>query len=371
MNKKIISVIVAFLLFMTGVAPQASAYTVHELFDAQGVVDGSPYYDAASDSIILKVSARGSRAVYTSYTDSTFSTPAVTKTVYPSDYGWSYFQGLGFNCNVPYKGELYSETNVLLVRILITPSEIQNPACNSNPDGSIGGTDDKVCDACALFACPGWDEYMGKLDEIKAAIPPAPDWPVVADIFRDSITPKIKSDLIEVLGRAPEPPPAPPAPNVALPEEPEELGGLTDRGIEKPEGEEAPGLEDATFTPEDIKNEAPVIEEKEDPTDGFTIDDPIEKLPSQEEFMQNKPAEVEAPLPENPKEEENVAPVPTENTGAAPIPDDGGATAPTPDEGSNTAPLPSDGNNAAPVPSDGAIAPLPGDGGMLAPLPGE
>lgn len=236
-------------------------------------------------------------------------------------------------------------------------------------DGSTGGTGGtgETCDSCAVFECPGWSAYMGKLNDIKQAIPPPPNWNEVADTFRDSIAPRIKQDMEDLFGYAPEPPTAPTAPTP-----PEMPIDLDDRGIEEPTGEEAPGLEEATFDEEDIKNEAPVIPEREDPTGGFEIDDPLTNLPSQEEFKENIPEEGSAPIPGAPKEPENIAPEPTEPPNAAPTPSEPENTAPTPSEPENTAPTPTESSGTAPTPSDDTgAAPLPGDSGSGYPMPGD
>lgn len=48
------------------------------------------------------------------------------------------------------------------------------------------------CDVCQkirdALACPDWDLYMGAWEEmIRRALPPPPDWPVIADIFAETI----------------------------------------------------------------------------------------------------------------------------------------------------------------------------------------
>lgn len=67
---------------------------------------------------------------------------------------------------------------------------------DTNVDPSSGsGTDptDPSCDACKWLtdqlACPAWDEYMGELTgAIKAALPPPPNWPSIADVFVDKFS---------------------------------------------------------------------------------------------------------------------------------------------------------------------------------------
>lgn len=258
----------------------------------------------------------------------------------------------------------------------------------SSSGGGSGGSGDSGCIGCDLFNCPGWSQYMGKLDEIKSAIPPAPNWQQVANTFRDTIAPRIINDLDNLLGRAPSSPGAPNAPSApALPSD------LDDRGLTAPTGQEAPGLDDSTFSGDDIKNGAPKIPEREDPTGGFEINDPISGLPTQDEFTANQPNEGEAPLPTDPKDPDNFAPNPPEGDNIAPTPSEGDNTAPSPNEGDNytppnpsepenmapadptepenIAPTPGDTTGTAPIPSESGTAPIPGDTNGSAPIPSE
>jgi hypothetical protein len=134
------------------------------------------------------------------------------------------------------------------------------------------------------FSTPGWNDHMSKLNDILNKIPPAPNWESVAGTFRDTILPKLKEDLKEVLGTAPTPPAAPQRPTA-----PDFPGGLSDGGITAPTGENASGLSGSGFSLDDLKNGSPVISERSDPTGGFTINDPMGLLPTQEDFMENIP----------------------------------------------------------------------------------
>lgn len=258
--------------------------------------------------------------------------------------------------------------------------------------GSSGGGDgggSSSCDACQIFSCPGWGEYMQGLQDIKNAIPPAPNWQAVANTFRDTIAPQIKSDMSSLLGWAPEPPSAP-----AAPATPPLLSDLDNHGLSAPTGQEDAGLGSSTFDANDIKNSAPIIQERQDPTGGFSILDPIAALPSQDEFMKNKPNEGTATIPGNPKDDANIAPKPAEGDNTAPKPpesanptpanpkDDGNIApkppssdniAPKPPEGDNYAPsAPKDDTNTAPKPQDTNFGSpgSPKDGGNIAPRPG-
>lgn len=224
-----------------------------------------------------------------------------------------------------------------------------------------------------VFHSPHWKDYMDKVDEIISKIPPPPNWQEVADTFRDTIAPRIKEDLRDLLGSAPTPPAAPTAPTVQKPTAPADLGGLDDRGISDPGGTEAPGLGDSTFTPDDIKSQAPKIPEREDESGGFDISDPLSGLPSQEEFKENLPAPQDLPSPGAPAPQDLSGPgAPTDPGATAPSPSDPGPTAPTPNDPGATAPSPSDPGGTAPIPGDsGATAPTPGDSGGSYPIPGS
>src|SRR5699024_12505625 len=92
------------------------------------------------------------------------------------------------------------------------------------------------------------------------------------------------------------------------------------------------------FTGNDIKNEEPKIEEREDPTGGWDILDPIGQLPSQDEFKDNIPNEGEMIAPEVP-DVEGKAPHPPEEENKAPgSPKDDENIAPKPPEQENVAP---------------------------------
>lgn len=356
------------LLFVFSVPTFASAFTVIENTNSSAF--STPTYNAERNRYISTFDkATVKRVLLTSYHDAAFTEVGTVKDIVVPDTAVDF----AFGCNTYYHMQSFDSSNAQIGSLKFHATQIVNPdpgACFSElNDPGEGGTG--TCDACKLLSCPGWTDYMSKLDDIKAAIPPAPDWPIVADVFRDSIAPQIKSDMAELIGTSPTPdlPILPQAPE--LPSAPTMLEGVDDGGIKAPTGNEAPGLGDSTFTEDDIKNSAPIIQERADPTGGFNIVDPIGSLPTQEEFISNSPIEGVAPLPGNPIELENISPTPTEQPNAAPTPTEPINTAPTPGDTGDTAPIPGDTGDAAPLPgTNTSTAPIPGVGNDTAPIPG-
>jgi hypothetical protein len=240
-------------------------------------------------------------------------------------------------------------------------------------DGS-GGTGSE-CSACDQFSCPGWSDYMGKLDEIGSKIPPAPNWDDVANKFRDSIVPAVMSDLEDMLGQAP-----------ASPSTPSKPPSLNDRGIKDkaPSMPSNPDLDDSGFNEQDIKDQAPQIPVREDPTGGFDlIQNPVDSLPDLPtddfptpgqtdpgEWGGNTPKEPENNFPDPPKEgsgEISNPPTPGGTGGEPPIPGDGTGDFPTPGGDSGEPPTP-DGDSGTPpepsgddgMPGTGCYKPNPG-----------
>ncbi|MEK4973589.1 hypothetical protein NSQ89_14620 [Niallia sp. FSL R7-0648] len=232
------------------------------------------------------------------------------------------------------------------------------------PDGSSGGEDsgsgggggDQTCtisNPCAVFQCPAWDDYMGKVDQIIDKIPKPPNWQNVSEIFRDTIAPRIKSDMSDLLGKAP-----------SLPSVPSMPSGVDDRGIKAPEGKD--GIGNSGFDSDDIKNGAPKIPVREDPTDGFIIKDPVAEIKDPPKLIPKEP-ENKAPVPEEP---ENKAPMPKDDGAKAPIPEQEDVSPPTPSDEEVNASVPDQGSVSPPTPKDsGANAPIPSDDGFKVPIP--
>ena len=233
-----------------------------------------------------------------------------------------------------------------------------------NPDPEPGTGDEST-----VIDIPGWDNMMTKLDEIKNAIPPEPNWQQVANTMRDTIVPAFRDEMENMLGRAPEPL-SPPIFNNPL-----------EGGIDEPTGSLPGNFEESGFTANDLKADAEEIQFQEDASGGFELLDPIGSLPTQEEFKQNIPDEQDLQAPEvpdvsgtapEPPEQENIAPEPPDVTGTAPSPSEEDNIAPSPSEGENVAPTPGDTTGTAPLPGDDTgTAPVPSDDLTTAPLPGE
>lgn len=226
--------------------------------------------------------------------------------------------------------------------------------------GGDGGSGSGSCTACEMFSCPGWSDYMGGLDDIKNAIPPAPNWDQVAGKIRDAVVPSLISGIGNVIGSAP-----------AAPSVPSQLPGADDRGINNdvPQMLDVPGLGDAGFDSGKIKDEAPQIPERQDPTGGFDlIQDPVGSLPDLPgdslpkpgstdagDWGKNKPSQPDNPFPSHPKDSGDP------DTGGAPKPSDSGGTPPMPGDSSGSVPKPGD---------NGGTPPSPGGSGGTPPNPG-
>ncbi|MBY6271109.1 MAG: hypothetical protein CW346_02740 [Bacillaceae bacterium] len=336
MIKKTSSLLLCFFLFYP---LSAFAFTVYEV---NGIaIKSGPYYSPSDDKYIVEFDPNIVRkVVYGSYTDATFSTPMTVKV---RELGENeYFYGVHyFTCNSYYKAEYFDGSGTLVGTVKFHATELVNPTCNSDTSlgngGSGGGSGS--CAGCDLFNCPGWSQYMGKLDEIKNAIPPAPNWNQVAVIFRDTIVPKLVADLEVMLGTAPSPPAEPP-----------DLPGVDTHGIEdKVPSMPDSGLDTSGFTKDRIESEAPEIEFREDESGGFDIVNPIDTLPPLPDKMPEPgntdaggwdaghPQEPEdAPMP-IPKDQDGTpelgdAPIPSENNDAPPSPEDDSGNPPTPQD---------------------------------------
>lgn len=303
------------------------------------------------------------------------------------------FIGLNFsgdfylNCNGRYLMEFYNSSNTLLHREYFETSQINEPLCDSsaneneyiedptvlNPpsgggggggDGGNGGGggngEDNPC--CALFDCPGWDEHMGMLRQIRDAIPPPPNWQQVANTMRDTIVPRMIDDLGALLGNAPSPPAPPSDIDLTQPVrmgQPQDIPDYAERlNNQAPIMQDVPGLDDSGYSFDDIKNEAPEIQFREDPTGGFNIGNPLEMLPSipseppipgqgdaGEWHHEPQEPSLTTPVPEGGGEVDVIAPPMPGNNNDGRDPNENGP--PIPDEGETIAPAPI--NNDVPM----------------------
>ncbi|AXM89724.1 hypothetical protein B379_11545 [Anoxybacillus ayderensis G10] len=346
---KKLNIMLCFILFSVIYQPlfvsAAGEFQTIEVYDPQNLISTPLHYNPnyhGMDVILVYFSGTRIKKVrFSDYADSSFSNPLNTKVKNASDYGWSYLSGFYFSCNRYYLAEFFGASDNMLVRIKVHVTGLVNPTCDSSSYGNyedMGGSDSNSCNACELFSCPGWSDYMGKLTEIRNAIPPAPNWNQVATIFRDTIVPQLVSDIGTLFG---------PAPNI--PAEPAELSDLDTRGI----GNKVPsmpesGLDTSGFTKERIESEAPVIQERDDPTGGWDITDPISTLPDFPSM----------PIPGETDPKGWDAGKPTETDTQLPIPKDQEGTpdtsnAPTPNQNNDTPPSPGGNDNNAPTPNQG------------------
>lgn len=346
---KKLNIMLCFILFFVTYQPlfvsAAGEFQTIEVYDPQNLISTPLHYNPnyhGIDVILVYFSGTSIKKVrFSDYVDSSFSNPLNTKVKNASDYGWSYLSGFYFSCNRYYLAEFFGASDNLLVRIKIHVTGLVNPTCDSSSYGNyedMGGSDSNSCNACELFSCPGWSDYMGKLTEIKNAIPPAPNWNQVATIFRDTIVPQLVSDIGTLFG---------PAPNI--PAEPAELSDLDTRGI----GNKVPsmpdsGLDTSGFTKSRIESEAPVIEERDDPTGGWDITDPIGTLPDFPSMPIPGETDPKGWDAGKPKETETQLPIPKDQQGT---PDT--SNAPTPNQNNDTPPSPGGNDNNAPTPNQG------------------
>ena len=181
---------------------------------------------------------------------------------------------------------------------------------------------------------------MNKLDQIIAAIPPAPNWGQVAVTFRDTIVPRLVSDLETMLGPAP-----------SVPAEPADFSGLDTGGIEnKVPSMPDPGLDTSGFTKDRIESEATEIEVRDDPTGGWDIVDPINTLPDFPSMPIPGETDPKGWDAGKPKETDTQLPVPKDQDGTPDI-----GNAPTPKQNSDTPPSPGDNGSNVPIPNQDDI----------------
>ena len=210
---------------------------------------------------------------------------------------------------------------------------VDEPTYESSPDPELG------CDLCALFECPGWDEFMGAITDLS-------------NITGGGLT---REDAVDLIGTVQ----PPPVPDIALPPMPnifDVLEEVDERNPTQPTGDDGFGNEDG-FNADDIRQQAPELPVEEDNTGGFNIVDPLQTLPDDGS---------DAPMPSQAIIDDDI-PYPDSNRpntsgGNVPTPQDttvdDTATYPTPGT-DNISPPSYDGNATPPGYDDTAIYPTP------------
>lgn len=347
-------VVLAIALSVILLTPRAYAFTIFESYgpaikQTYQYVPSKDYYylDLYDKSDGIPSSEYVMYARYVFYTDE-FNTVNTDKTWSATAEGYSHYIGSVINCNGYY--EIYfmdgNQNQVGYVRMHTT--EVKNPPCDSSIDFEDQFPEDERgrggCDC--IFRSPHWEEYMGKIDDIIAAIPPPPNWQHVANIMRDTIVPRMINDLDNLLGTAP-PPPAPPSniniDPIAPPPEVPVHDYANELQQSEPTMNDNTALEESVYDADDIINDAPEIEFNEDPTGGFNIMNPLEALPPTTDMplpgqhageWDHQPQQqiiMPTPIPEGAGDVEiGDPPIPNQPNEPAPIPDDNYMPPPTP-----------------------------------------
>lgn len=382
MLKKIAVVLALALLFSV---PPASAFEIYRfegpaLFDLEYVPSIDVYVLTFDPDLVYHVE-------YGSYHEPSFSQEISHKevTLMPGEK----FVGVHyFTCNVYYQAEYYNRSGDRVGFVRFHATEIEYPQCSSsiglgtepdpdydggggsggggnsggNDDGSGGGWDDDWDEddreeerhwCRCFFSAPEWDDYVDLIEDIYDAIPPPPDWEDVADTFYERVVPRAVDDfetmLRNLLGTAPNPPSPPPKPTLTTIPEPQKPAQISDRGIQnrQPSFSEPQGLRDASFTKQELEQAAPTIQERTDPTGGFSIVNPIDSLPEGPDTYpipgqtdagewDHQPAQEPIPFPDPPTDQPTAPenpPIPGGEDAEPPLPGDDNVTAPIPGGG--------------------------------------
>ncbi|MGF0472477.1 hypothetical protein ACQQ6W_23245 [Lysinibacillus fusiformis] len=183
-------------------------------------------------------------------------------------------------------------------------------------NGEDGGGEEsgEGCDLCKIFECPGWEDYLGTLYDIA-------DY-AIGDV---------------------DPPPVPDLPRPSPPNIFDVLNDVEQRNPTKPTGQD--GMGDTPFDATDVKNSAPEIPVREDPTGGFNIVDPLTTLPEDGSTAPRPQEELEdLPYPGGSGNKQEGIPKPSnsgEHSTEVPIPKDpGGSAKPSDTGGSAKYPIP-------------------------------
>lgn len=312
------------MLFMTilfFVLPKnevSAAGKIVDLYDPYNLVTSSIYHKdwGSYDAYMIDVSSRRAVSVkFSTYTDDSFTKVENSHSKTNQDLGLTHFDGMGFNCNSPYIGELYDSSGDLLVRAKVVITGLKKPACDdeSGDSGGNDGSGNITCDICAALKeiRSSLNANNNKLDSIINKIPPPPNWQEVADTMSNTIVPQLVGDtrvmLDDLLGRAPAPPPMPMQPGA-----PEDLAAPdTSKMPDEPKVDLPPEKDDNSFTAEDVMKEAEELEyvEPDEEDSGFNLTiDPFEQLenpgspgePKEPEDPGNPGIPKEPDIPESP-----------------------------------------------------------------------
>jgi len=334
--EKIISPIAFRQVMATSLSLESPSVEILEKLDNQNYLAGEFVYKNYENFDQMEWYFDTSKArevktvIYTSFRNDfteVITEKEFTSKRYGGNHKYDYFTGIGLSCNAEYTVQIYDSTDTLVTFLKLKISNLANPSCNSELSGDYVGTDeDPSGNVCIVCECL---ESIGeKIDAISSLIPPAPNWNEVATTFKDTIIPPLMNDLKNYIGTVGTPPPTPPP-----------MEELNDHNIMErlPEFQEVPELESSGFTSDDIKEQAPIIEEKPDNSGGFDLSqNPLETLPevpqtiipnqTENKSWMNTPNEPTNDFPAPPKQTNdneidlNKPPIPSENNSNENIP---------------------------------------------------
>ncbi|AIQ15256.1 hypothetical protein [Paenibacillus durus] len=245
-----------------------------------------------------------------------------------------------------------------------TPSPTPTP---TDPGGGTGGVDPVCTESCQnlkdMLECPEWDQYMGDLTAaIARAIPPPPDWDMVAS----KIGAATINDFAQWAGSVPAPPTK------------EEIDSETNAGLPTLDQSvetdglvpQVPGDYNNGEIDFDLSKDAPTIEVK-DESQPFTISDPLTDMPHDNPGVKVIPGDprnstggFKTPDPVDTGDPEPTpVQIPNATPGTAPMPNNTAGSPPIPNATDSTVPIPggSGGPGAIPTMTNGVI-PIPGGG---------
>lgn len=293
MYKKIISLLLLTMLSNVFLFNVASAYTVVSKSDPYNIIANVAYNESQDRIyIVFDTNVITSQRVRTItriiYNNSSFSSVHSTRT----DSATNYYTSIFINCPGHYEFKLFNNHDESIGSIKISanysdfkntdgcdnpgvnPPEPPEPPTEPEPEppkNPPNNDDDEECNVCGIFDCPGWDQYLGKLNQIANQ--------AVGRLSNDidNIVKNAVGDMSNVstpdFGRAQR------IPNIF-----DILNDVDKRNIPKPTGQEDSQLKNATFNANDIKNNATEIQFRDDPTGGFVIDNPLNTLPNGSDF---------------------------------------------------------------------------------------